>query len=217
MSEQTTGHDQAAVAEREPWDQRLARIIVRPLVGTPVTPNQLTTLRLLTGLAGIAFLAMDSVAWWNWGAALYIFSTFLDHADGELARLQGKTSRFGHRYDLTCDATIQILLFAAIGVGQRGGILGDITVILGVIGALGVAGLYWIFGHRASLVAKERIQPRWGGFEIEDVIYLFGPVVWFGGLLPLLIAGAGAPLVAGIIIWAHRDSLRERFRKTRGA
>ena len=39
------------------WDARLARSLVRPLVDTPVTPNHLTTVRLLIGLAGAWCLA----------------------------------------------------------------------------------------------------------------------------------------------------------------
>jgi len=36
------------------WTHRLARWMVRPLAGGPVTPNHLTTLRLLTALAACA-------------------------------------------------------------------------------------------------------------------------------------------------------------------
>ena len=32
------------------WIHRGVRILVRPLAKTPVTPNQITTLRLLTGI-----------------------------------------------------------------------------------------------------------------------------------------------------------------------
>ena len=50
-------------------------------------------------------------------ALLLILSNFLDHTDGELARISGKTSRIGHLYDLASDAAVTILLFIAIGVG----------------------------------------------------------------------------------------------------
>ena len=39
------------------WTHALARMAVRPLLGTGVTPNHLTTLRLLTGLLAWATLA----------------------------------------------------------------------------------------------------------------------------------------------------------------
>src|SRR6266852_4158989 len=52
------------------WSHRLARILVRPLVGSGVTPNHLTTLRLGTGLlACVALLPADGASVW-WGGAL---------------------------------------------------------------------------------------------------------------------------------------------------
>ena len=58
-----------------------------------------------------------SYGWSNIAALLLILSNFLDHSDGELARMSGKTSRIGHLYDLASDAAVTILLFVAIGIG----------------------------------------------------------------------------------------------------
>jgi archaetidylinositol phosphate synthase len=46
-----------------------------------------------------------------------ILPNFVDHTDGELARMSDKASRFGHLYDLAGNAAITILLFMAIGIG----------------------------------------------------------------------------------------------------
>ncbi|HEV3105536.1 MAG TPA: CDP-alcohol phosphatidyltransferase family protein, partial [Trinickia sp.] len=75
------------------WDARLARRLVTPLKNTRITPNHLTTLRLLTGLAGAACLAQGGLTWTNAGALLVVLSNFLDHTDGELARISGKSSK----------------------------------------------------------------------------------------------------------------------------
>ena len=40
-----------------PWDQRIARVLVKPLVKTPVTPNQMTMFTLAVALAGAGLLA----------------------------------------------------------------------------------------------------------------------------------------------------------------
>ena len=37
------------------WTHRLARLLVRPLVGTPITPYHLTTARLVTGVAACSW------------------------------------------------------------------------------------------------------------------------------------------------------------------
>src|SRR5882757_3048075 len=105
-----------------PWDAQLARRLIMPLVHTRVTPNHLTTVRLLVGVAGIVFFMPGTYLWSNVGALLFVLSNFLDHTDGELARVSGKTSRAGHIYDLVSDALIHVLLFAAIGVGVGGNV-----------------------------------------------------------------------------------------------
>src|SRR5271155_6022618 len=104
------------VAQR-PWDARLARRLVTPLKDSWVTPNHLTTVRLIVGLAAAAAFTPGTYGWSNVAALLLILSNFLDHTDGELARMSGKSSRIGHLYDLASDAAVTILLFIAIGVG----------------------------------------------------------------------------------------------------
>ena len=106
----------AALRVQRPWDARLARWLVTPLAVSRVTPNHLTTVRLVVGLAGAAAFTPGTYGWSNIAALLVILSNFLDHTDGELARLSGKTSRIGHVYDLASDATVTILLFVAMGV-----------------------------------------------------------------------------------------------------
>ena len=45
-------------------------------------------------------------------------------------------------------------------------------------------------------------QPCFAGFEIEDVLYLIGPITWFGALRPFLIAaGIGAPIFMLLVIY----------------
>jgi hypothetical protein len=69
------------------WTHRLVRIAVRPLVGTPVTPNHLTMLRLVTRLLACAALLPGETSWNWWAGWLWLLSAFLDRADGELARI----------------------------------------------------------------------------------------------------------------------------------
>ncbi len=44
------------------WTHRLARRLVRPLVGTWITPNHLTTLRLVTALGACAAFTVLTLA-----------------------------------------------------------------------------------------------------------------------------------------------------------
>src|SRR5450631_2252913 len=127
---------------QRPWDARLARRLVTPLKDSWVTPNHLTTVRLAVGLAAAAAFLPGSYGWSNLAALLLILSNFLDHTDGELARISGKSSRVGHMYDLASDAAVTILLFIAIGVGvaARARVALPISpAVLGVIAGCAIA------------------------------------------------------------------------------
>jgi archaetidylinositol phosphate synthase len=101
------------------WTHLLARPVVRPLIGTAVRPNHLTTLRLLTGLAACVGLALGTRAGMWWGGGLWLVSAFLDRADGELARIGNMMSPGGHRYDYLADVSVNTAFFVAIGFGLR--------------------------------------------------------------------------------------------------
>ena len=60
------------------WIHRIAGLAVKPLVKTPVTPNHLTTLRLLTGLGAAGLFATGAQPWLYYGAGLFVFSMLLD-------------------------------------------------------------------------------------------------------------------------------------------
>lgn len=174
------------------WTHRFTRVLVRPLVGTRVTPNDLTTGRLVTGLAACAAFAVGGTAWNLWGGLLWLASCLLDRADGELARLGGTSSAAGHRYDYYCDVAVNGLFFFAIGVGLRDGDLGGWAVALGLVAGGAVAA--------ASVLAEtlERASPHDDkayagvlGFDFDDVLYLFAPAAWFG-LFPFILVGAAA-------------------------
>jgi phosphatidylglycerophosphate synthase len=196
-----------------PWDQRLARRLARLLSATPVTPNQITTLSLAAGLLAALLYAQDSWAR-HLGAVCFVLSFWLDHADGELARMTDRTSPFGHSYDLAAGGAVLVALFIGIGIGERRGALGVWSIGFGTAAALATA---LIFVARATLerrAGKAAVrQPNLLGFETEDVMYLVGPITWLGLLQPFLVlAGIGAPLFALLALWQCRQVLIERPR-----
>ncbi|MDA0229574.1 MAG: CDP-alcohol phosphatidyltransferase family protein [Proteobacteria bacterium] len=193
-----------------PWDQRIARFLVRPLVRTRVTPNHITTLRLLSGLGACGCLAYGETPLIHWGAGLFALSNFVDHMDGELARLSGKSSRIGHLYDLASDVVVHIFLFVSIGIGLSDSWLGDAAWIMGIIAGISVSGLFALFQYLETRMGQKQAGlPRYAGFEVEDVLYLIGPAIWGGGLIPILIlATIGAPLFG---VWALIRYRREIF------
>jgi len=201
------------------WDARLARRLVTPLVNTWVTPNHLTTLRLLIGLAGALCLAHGQFAWANAGALLIVLSNFVDHTDGELARIGGKSSRIGHFYDLACDALVTVLLFVGMGIGVGAAQIGGLKVSPGALGAVAGVAVALIFFLRMrieEMAGKAGTkQASVGGFETEDVLYLLPIVTLTNVVMPfVVVASIGAPLFA---VWVVIDYWRVARRTARPA
>jgi len=185
--------------EKLPYDQRVAGVLVRPLARTPLSPNHLTALSLALALAGAGLLAQGDPVAANWGAALFVLARFLDHFDGELARLTGKTSRFGYYFDYVSGGLSYAALFAGIGVGLAGGALGGWAYLPGAAGA--ASALISLFVNlaldkEARLADGDAVgYPGAAGFELEDGIYLIAPITWLGWLAPFFVAsGIGAAI-----------------------
>ena len=193
-------------APPRPWDARLGRRLVTPLKDSWVTPNHLTTVRLIVGLAGALAFTPGTWGWTNLAALLVILSNFLDHTDGELARISGKTSRIGHLYDLASDALVTILLFCCIGIGvaataTRTMPFGAPPALMGTVAGAAVALIFYLRMRIEELLGKAGTrQSSLAGFETEDVLYLLPLVTLFGGLTPFLLAASvGAPLFALLV------------------
>lgn len=204
----TTTRASAVPAPPRTWDGRLARRLVVPLVGTAVRPNHLTTLRLAIGLAGAVALSRPESRWANVGAFLVVLSNFVDHTDGELARIGGLTSRFGHLYDLAADAVVTVALFAAMGVGVwRRDPSSTTPIAAGVVAGIAVATIFYARMRIEDLVGKGGTRQSFAaGFETEDVLYLLPLVTLFDVVAPFVaIAAIGASLFAAWVLvdWAR--------------
>ncbi len=199
-----------------PWDQRIARVLVRPLVNSPVTPNQLTFFTLIVALAGAGLLAAGDATAANWGAGLFVFARFLDHFDGELARQKNMKSRLGYYLDYVSGAISYAALFFGIGWGLSAGALGPWAVVLGGIGAaVAVAAMFLNLGiDRAAKLEDGAATgyPGFAGFELEDGIYLLAPITWLGWLEPFFVlCGAGAAVYG---LWTLITLIRLRQRSS---
>ncbi len=185
-----------------PWDQRLAQLLIRPLLSTSVTPNLITSFGLLVGLGAIWCYALGG-GYVHLGAILFIAAYVIDHADGEFARATGKTSRLGHYYDLAVDGVVVAGLFVGIGIGLHGRAMSMPTAWLGALAGVSIALIFVLrleLEKRFSKAATR--QPNVWGFEVQDVLYLIGPITWLGWLHPFLVAAAiGAPLYALWVCW----------------
>ena len=191
------------------WIHRLARPCVRPLADTPVTPNHLTTLRLLTGLAAIVLFATGDPALHPAALLLYLLSMLLDRMDGELARLTGQFSEAGHRYDLFADLVCDAGLFVGIGIGEAGGWLGPLAPVLGLASGVCIALVFQrVFAFEAAHGSGSAGFSARAGFDPDDFIIVAPVVAALGQGSALLVVAALATPVALLLI--HRTLHRRR-------
>ncbi|KAF0138340.1 MAG: putative CDP-alcohol phosphatidyltransferase [Rhodospirillaceae bacterium] len=187
------------------WIHQIARVLVRPLVASPVTPNHVTTLRLVMGVAAAGAAAEGSEGWRQVGAGLFLVSMLLDRADGELARLSGRKSAFGHKYDLVSDSIANALIFIGLGIGLRDNVPG--AVPMGTVAGFAVAAILWLV-MRVENIAGRRAAELGGraGFDPDDGMLVVPVLMGVGGGTPLLYAAAvGAALFAVFFFWRfHR-------------
>lgn len=193
------------------WTHKLARILVRPLLGTWVRPNHLTTLRLLTGFLGCYFLALGTAPGNLWGGVWWLISAFLDRADGELARIGNMKSAAGHRYDYYADNVINAVFFISIGIGARNSWLHDWAVPLGLLSgaSMFLISLFAEWLELRSPPGTRAYTGRWG-FDPDDALYLMAPAAWLGWL-PFVLVGAslGTPVVMLLTGWRLAMKVRE--------
>jgi archaetidylinositol phosphate synthase len=89
----------------------LAHLVVLPLAKLRVPPPAVVVTHTLVGFAAAVELSRrDYVV----AALLIQLKTVLDNADGQLARLTGRTSTFGRYLDSECDLLVNAALFAAL-------------------------------------------------------------------------------------------------------
>ncbi len=114
------------------YDQRLAKIVVAAIKGLPISPNVLTALGMLVGIASGFLYAQGTRDGMIAGSLLFMVAVWMDHVDGEFARATGKTSKFGHYFHHVAAMTSYCAMFIGAGYGLRDTWLGDWSVICGI-------------------------------------------------------------------------------------
>ncbi len=198
-------------SEKPPFDQRIAAVLVRPLVNSPVTPNHVSLLCLAVSLCGAWLIAQPGLQ--TWGAGLFVLSRFLDHFDGELARQSGRTSKLGYYLDYLVGGISFAALFFAMGWAFRNEGLGLWSVALGCGGsACAIFSMFTNLGidkHSGADETGDAVgYPGFAGFELEDGIYLLWPVTWLGYLYPFFVAASIGATV--YFLWTWLTLLRAR-------
>ena len=196
------------------WIHKFSRQLVKPLVDTPVTPNHLTSGRLVFGVAAaVCFAFGDTI--WNWsGTVCFLISMLLDRADGELARLSGKSSQFGALYDLVTDAICNSALFIGIGAGLTDSSLGNWSILLGIIAGLFVNIIFLAIIQLTNEAGTDEAAAfnSLAGFDPDDAIALVPIGVLLELAQYLLIAAAVVTPIVSVFILKDLSQRRKKLR-----
>jgi hypothetical protein len=97
----------------------LALVFVRLVYKTRLTPNGVTYLSLLSGLASAYSFAQGTASSMAWGGIWYAVANILDCSDGQLARLQGSGTPLGRLVDGVVDWIVSVAIFVGLALGMQ--------------------------------------------------------------------------------------------------
>ncbi len=165
-----------------PLTRNLSYPLTHLIYRLPITPNQVTALSMLAGLAGAWCFALggwhNQIAGGFWLVACYT----LDNCDGEIARLKALSSEWGAQFDDFVDWLVDSAFFAALGYGTWQTTGETLWAWLGAAAALGATIDYAVdlilhARAKASPTGQSREDQASGERKPEDVadwlIYIF--------------------------------------------
>jgi phosphatidylglycerophosphate synthase len=150
------GHSLRAPGQLFPLTRHLSYWLTPLLLRTPLTPNQVTALSLLAGLAGAGCFTLGTWKGGVAGAALLVVCYTLDNCDGEIARLKNLSSEWGAHFDDAVDWLVDGAFFAALGYGSAAASGETIWLWLGLAATAGATIDYAI---DLVLYARARTAP----------------------------------------------------------
>ncbi|MHC4277097.1 MAG: CDP-alcohol phosphatidyltransferase family protein [Planctomycetota bacterium] len=101
--------------------RKISRLVTGVMVELPITPNQVTLLSFVIGLAA-CWLYLQGGYWFSVLGVMTLYaSIILDLSDGEVARLKFMSSKYGALLDSLCDSTVfsGVLFCAAVAIHRN--------------------------------------------------------------------------------------------------
>lgn len=184
-------------------ERRVSLAITRRLVGTRMTPNQMTLVSLTIGLLGSPFF-LSAEPWHQIvGSLLFLTHSILDGCDGELARLKFQESPTGARLDFWGDNLVHVAVFGCMAGGWSMAEAALWPLLLGALAITGTAASAYLVAHRdGGGVAAGPPGRLADAVANRDFIYLvlvlacFGRAHWF--LVPVAL---GTPIFMMLVRW----------------
>jgi len=179
-------------------NRHLSRPITRLLLPTSLTPNHVTILGVVIGIAG-GLLLGSPVSWGVFaGVAAPVVSSVLDCCDGEIARIKFSESKIGHILDITGDTLVHaaLLVGVAMQIGRTG--IWPATTTLWLLGVGVVASFGAITWSEHTEARRHGVADAWENRVLEGVLsplttrdwYVFPIAFALAGRLDLLVPAA---------------------------
>lgn len=99
------------------FNRPCGRPLSKALVHTPITPNMVSVVSIVTGVIAALFFAAGDPRSVIIGAVLFQLSAIIDCVDGDIARAVFKESPLGKWLDLAGDQVVHVSVFACIAIG----------------------------------------------------------------------------------------------------
>lgn len=105
------------------FNRPCGRPLSKLLIHTPVSPNTISVISILTGVVAALCFAQGQWGMAVLGGILFQLSAVIDCIDGDIARVLFKESRWGKWLDLAGDQIVHVSVFAGVawGLVQSGG------------------------------------------------------------------------------------------------
>lgn len=202
------------------FNRKLSRWCTRAFLALGWSPNAITILATMIGLAAAAAFGLGTYAAGIGAALLFQLAAVIDCSDGEVARLTFTESPFGAWLDLALDNVVHMAIFGGIAVGAyRQASDSDHAWIPLALGAAAIAGnaLSFALVDRAQKIKaasqwKTPLHAGWSDFMLKNVASRdFSVVVLlfalFGKLEVFLwMAAIGSLGFAAVMVWIIRPA-----------
>lgn len=191
-----------------------SRLLTRIFLNFPISPNQITLISFFLGLASAFFFYQGSYWASVIAATLLVFSTWVDGADGEIARLKFMETEIGKKLDIYCDNVVHFFIFTAIGFGVCARTGESIYLYIGTLAGLG--GLMAFFLLSPILLKKRSPQlfhvsepdlaDKFANRDFIHFLFLVSLIDQLG--IFITVAAVGANVFTGFLVYSRFVKLR---------